>query len=212
MKKKLYFLLGLTLTIFYIFSILTVINILSYEEVKEETVFVVVEKIPEEETEEIQLTPEQEYLKRLEALDKIKNNKDWYIAYKNLNEEYKEIGEIESLYDVYDDEEILLLQKVVESECFGSDFDSKVHVASVVLNRVEDERFPDTLKEVVTQPNQFCYCKNIISEDTKLACEYAFEISNEADECLWFHSMNKTQKFSGGEYVFTDNVNHHFYK
>lgn len=43
------------------------------------------------------------------------------------------------------------LLKIVEAEATGGDVMSKMMVASVVLNRVRDPRFPDTISEVVWQ-------------------------------------------------------------
>ncbi|WP_240035340.1 cell wall hydrolase [Neobacillus notoginsengisoli] len=48
-----------------------------------------------------------------------------------------------------------LLAKLVHAEAKGEPFKGKVAVAEVVLNRVESEGFPDTVKEVIYQENQF---------------------------------------------------------
>ncbi len=52
------------------------------------------------------------------------------------------------------DEYYTLLQ-IVEAEATGGDVMSKMMVAGVVLNRVKDSRFPDTISEVVWQDEQF---------------------------------------------------------
>lgn len=43
------------------------------------------------------------------------------------------------------------LLQIVEAEATGGDLKSKILIADVVLNRVEDSRFPDTIYEVVWQ-------------------------------------------------------------
>lgn len=48
-------------------------------------------------------------------------------------------------------EEYEILLRIVEAEAGGEDEDGKLLVANVVLNRVNDEAFPDTVKEVVFQ-------------------------------------------------------------
>lgn len=48
-------------------------------------------------------------------------------------------------------EEYEILLRIVEAEAGGEDEDGKLLVANVVLNRVKDEAFPDTVKEVVFQ-------------------------------------------------------------
>lgn len=52
------------------------------------------------------------------------------------------------------DEYYTLLQ-IVEAEATGGDIISKMMVAGVVLNRVKDSHFPDTIYEVVWQEEQF---------------------------------------------------------
>ncbi len=52
------------------------------------------------------------------------------------------------------DEYYTLLQ-IVEAEATGGDVTSKMMVAGVVLNRVRDSHFPDTIYEVVWQKSQF---------------------------------------------------------
>lgn len=37
----------------------------------------------------------------------------------------------------------------------------QIAVASVILNRVEHKKFPDTIQGVITQPHQFSYLKNM---------------------------------------------------
>ncbi len=57
----------------------------------------------------------------------------------------------------YTNEELDLLARVIWCEA-GSDWLTDEHqkaVASVVVNRVNDDRFPNTIKEVVYQPGQY---------------------------------------------------------
>lgn len=51
-----------------------------------------------------------------------------------------------------EDYEVLL--RIVEAEAGGEDIEGKMLVAGVVLNRVEHEDFPDTVKEVVFQKSE----------------------------------------------------------
>ena len=43
------------------------------------------------------------------------------------------------------------LLQIVEAEATGGDIKSKILIANVVLNRVKDSRFPDTIYDVVWQ-------------------------------------------------------------
>ncbi len=55
--------------------------------------------------------------------------------------------------------ELEILARIVKGETPASaPYDGQVAVAAVVLNRVRDPRFPDTVEAVAHQPNQFdCY-------------------------------------------------------
>lgn len=48
-----------------------------------------------------------------------------------------------------------LLARLVHSEAEGEPFEGQVAVASVVLNRLKDPRFPDTLRDVIYEKNAF---------------------------------------------------------
>ncbi len=191
---------------------------------KAEMIDVVIEEVQYEATpisyeiEEVEIDLEsiriQNYYKSLSSIDEIKTTSkmDWFIAYKKLNEQYSDLISYPNIYEAFSEEDIQYLQRMVETETHGADFESKTHVAAVALSRVINERFPDTLTKVITKPNQFCYGRKNISESTILACEYAYEIGTEVDGCLFFHSGAWKEKFNGADYVTTDKVGHKFYR
>ena len=53
------------------------------------------------------------------------------------------------------EDDLYILAHVICGECEGYCRDMKLSVGSVVLNRVSDPRFPDTIAEVVFQPGQY---------------------------------------------------------
>ena len=55
----------------------------------------------------------------------------------------------------WSEEESYLLVKLAMAEAESEDTEGKALVMLVVLNRVCDEEFPDTVKEVIYQPGQF---------------------------------------------------------
>lgn len=57
----------------------------------------------------------------------------------------------------YTDEELELLALVIYQEAGGDDCsdDTRLKVGTVVMNRVEDDRFPDTIRDVVLQRAQY---------------------------------------------------------
>ena len=147
----------------------------------------------------------------MNAVDQIEDPMERYIAYMEVCENYKDwVGMPITIYDVYTEDEIYLLQRLVETETHGADFMSKVHVAEVVLNRIDNARWPDTMEGVITQANQFAYSRTNITESTKYAVEYAFMFEDETGGALSFHSNAKTDTF--GRYVFyMSDGNHNFY-
>ena len=150
----------------------------------------------------------------LERLESIEDNKEWFVAYKDLIAQYVIWCEPpQTIHDVFTEEEINLICRVVETETYQRNFDCKANVASVVLNRYSSGRFGDTITEVVTKPYQFAYVRTKITEETLLAVEYAFEIGDTTQGALFFNSFkDKRETFCGADYIFSDDAVHHFYK
>ena len=174
----------------------------------------VIEEIVIEEPIVVEVPPTREQLmvEDFEALSKIEDKKDWYLAYKGFLEDYPEFDRGSTLYDRYNDEEIYMMQRVIETEVYGCDFDAKANVASVILNRIEgDNNFPNDAITVCTSPGQFVYSRKQISEDTKLALEYAAEIEDTTNGALYFNSMSPMDSWNGRTRIFTDHVGHSFY-
>ncbi len=90
------------------------------------------------------------------------------------------------------------LLRIVQAEAGCEDLEGKMLVAGVVLNRVADERFPDSVTEVVLQKEggiyQFSpvangtYQKVKISEETKEAVERVLNGENLTEGALYFAS------------------------
>lgn len=57
-------------------------------------------------------------------------------------------------------DELLLLSRLIAGEARGESYEGQVAVAAVVINRVKDERFPNTIKDVIYQKNAFSVVKN----------------------------------------------------
>lgn len=173
------------------------------------------EVIVEEVVEETAVEPptrEQLMFEEWDALSEIEGKKEWFLAYKEFIEKYPEYDRPQSLYEKYTDEEIYIMQRVIETEVYGKDFEAKANVASVILNRVEGENnFSDDPMVVCTSPGQFVYSRKQISEDTKLALEYAEEVEDTTNGALYFNSMAPMDSWNGRERKFTDHVGHSFY-
>ena len=55
----------------------------------------------------------------------------------------------------YSDDDIWYLSRVIQAESGYCQKEMMEGVGSVVLNRRDDDRFPDTIKEVIEQPGQY---------------------------------------------------------
>ena len=103
--------------------------------------------------------------------------------------------------------------KCIETEAHEASFESKVNVASVILNRVEHDMFPTDPIEIVTGENQFYYGRNNIEESTVYALLYSFIIEDPTNGCIAFRSdLSVTKEWNGWTKQFTDESGHTFYK
>ncbi len=96
------------------------------------------------------------------------------------------------------EEDYSILLRIVEAEAGGEDEDGKLLVANVVLNRVNSEKFPDSVSEVVLQESkgvtQFSpvatgsIWKVKVSEETYEAVERALAGEDISQGALYFAS------------------------
>lgn len=104
----------------------------------------------------------------------------------------------------FSDEEIEVLQRIVEAEAGCEDEDGKLLVANVVLNRVKDEAFPDTISGVVFQKDggvtQFSPVASgsiyqvEVSEETAAAVNRALEGEDISEGALYFAARKYASK------------------
>lgn len=77
-------------------------------------------------------------------------------------------------------DDLLLLSKVVASEARGESYEGQIAVAAVVINRVLDPRFPNTIRDVVYQRNAFS-----VVNDGSINMDPTESASNAAQEALY---------------------------
>lgn len=109
------------------------------------------------------------------------------------------------------DQEIELIALVTMAEAEGESEEGKRLVIDTILNRVDHERFPDSIEEVIYQPSQFssmwngrvdrCYVDEAICE---LVRE---EIENRTNDEVMFFTAGRYSKY--GEPMFIEG-NHYF--
>ena len=163
---------------------------------------------------------EQEMYDEMIRVAYIEDRKEWFIEYKKLFDKYPEfLAKQESIYDVYSDAELEKLFRTVEAEATGGTFQDKVNVAVTIFNRINHEEFGSTIDEVIT-PDQFSpfmdgrYYEVTVTENTILACEYAYIFRIIEHDALYFDRTNgNSWAHRNREEVEVDGDNaHRFYK
>ena len=117
------------------------------------------------------------------------------------------------------DEEIEMLKYIVQQEAGSGSYKHKCIITNVILNRVEDSRFPNTVKEVLLQKNQFSSVWNYYQkkrepdESTERAVNDVLNgrVEDESNGSLFFHSMKSDGWFSSLSFVM-EMEGHRFFK
>lgn len=103
------------------------------------------------------------------------------------------------------DKECRILSEAVLYEARGETEQCQRYVASVVVNRVNDKRFPDTVEEVIKQPKQFSYLNDYHRQKTptpksvEVSRKIAYETLHEGKvvgDFLWYHANRVRPKWS----------------
>ena len=131
------------------------------------------------------------------------------INIKSLKQNKKEVINITN-------EDLLLLSKLVTGEARGESYEGQVAVAAVVINRVKDPRFPNSIKDVIYQKNAFSVVNDgsINMQPTESAYNAAIEALYGKDPtdkavffwnpdiatCKWIKTLNPYLKI--GNHVF----------
>lgn len=100
----------------------------------------------------------------------------------------------------YTDEDVLWLARIVDVEARDGSVIKKIAVANVVLNRVKDERFPNTVYDVIYASGQFPpahksgFATSEPSMNSFIAVKRALEGENNVETCLYFNNRPFSSK------------------
>lgn len=91
------------------------------------------------------------------------------------------------------DSDVYLMSQVVFAESGAEPYSGKVAVASVILNRLKDPRFPKTIEGIIKQKNAFSCISNgkinvIPNEDSYRAVLDALKGSDPTDKAVFFYN------------------------
>lgn len=135
---------------------------------------------------------------------------EWFRKYQILADKYDK--DRDKLECIFSEEEIQLMWQVIETETYDATFIQKVNVANVLLNRFQSLDFSYmNMIEVITEENQFTYYRTKITQSTKDALTFAFEVRDTTNGCISFRSDKRVDIWHGWEYAMYDGA-HWFYK
>ncbi|TFB24046.1 LysM peptidoglycan-binding domain-containing protein [Filobacillus milosensis] len=129
----------------------------------------------------------QKYDVPLEALQRTNNKYD----------DYLKIGETLTIPTAVSNIDKGLLARLVQAEAKGESYAGKVAVATVVLNRVDSNQFPNSVKEVIYEkagghyaftPVKNGQIKLPASQEAKQAVEEALEFRGKGNGSLYFYN------------------------
>ncbi|MGM9922915.1 MAG: cell wall hydrolase [Bacillus sp. (in: firmicutes)] len=123
-------------------------------------------------------------LEDLKEKNKIENNKI-------------EAGTVLTLPKTLTSQEKDLMARLVQAEAKGEPYQGKVAVANVVLNRVESEKFPDTIGKVINAKGQFTpvangAIKKPASKESKKAVNEAIALKEKGTDATFFYNPKLT--------------------
>ncbi len=112
----------------------------------------------------------------------------------------------------YTDEELDLVARVIAHEAGYESFLGKLAVGSVIVGRVKDSRFPDTVSGVIYQKNQFPGATNATpGESSILAARLTLEGTNVVPGAYWVNGKGKACWASRKKDLLYTIGNHAFY-
>jgi N-acetylmuramoyl-L-alanine amidase len=113
--------------------------------------------------------------------------------------------------------ELSMLARVIYAEARGEDYKGQIAVGAVVMNRLQSPKFPNSLKEVIMEPNAFSAVKDgqywlIPNQAAFKAAKAAvkgidptgnalFYFNPDVSKSVWFKSRTATKKI--GNHLFT---------
>lgn len=121
------------------------------------------------------------------------------------------------LAPAYDELDQVWLARIVNVESRGQSMENKLATANVVLNRVKDPAFPDSIYEVIFEVNSHVqfppahkagFSSSVPTEESLQAARRALLGENNIEDCLffnnrpWSHMTDRLYKVMEGEYYY----------
>lgn len=106
------------------------------------------------------------------------------------------VGEPISPEAPYSEEDLYWMSRIITAEARGESFDGQIAVGNVIMNRVNDDYYPDTVYGVIFDGIQFTPAVtgaiyNTPTEQCILAAKLALEGARTVDDCRYFSATTK---------------------
>lgn len=119
---------------------------------------------------------------------------------------------LESGETFYNAADLDLIARVVQHESGNQPLAGKIGVANVILNRVKFSQFPNTVKGVLFQKNQFTGATNATPKaEAVIAAKLALDGANTVGSACWFNGVGKSFWASKHKSLIVTIGNHSFY-
>ncbi|MBP1736857.1 MAG: copper amine oxidase [Oscillospiraceae bacterium] len=126
-------------------------------------------------------------------------------------------GTIESGDTYYRSDDVYWLSHIINAESGNQPLAGKIAVGNVILNRVSDSRFPDTIYEVIFQKNQFTPASSGSvnrdpNADSIIAAKLCLDGAMVLSSAYWFNSVQLTSSWASTHKTYVATIgNHNFY-
>ena len=123
-----------------------------------------------------------------------KENKPVSVVYVEIEPRNFGVNEPQSMYDKLTDEEINLIEVVIQHEVGGLSAEYKRLIAELIYNRIISSEFPDSVREVLYQRNQFCgieswyYPDYPVAEETKQIVKEVFSSPETSHQATYYYN------------------------
>lgn len=119
---------------------------------------------------------------------------------------------LESGDTFYNAQDLDLIARVVQHESGNQPLEGKIGVANVILNRVKFPQFPNTVRGVLDQKNQFPGATNATPKaQAVIAAKLAMDGANTVGDACWFNGVGKPCWASKNKALIAVIGNHAFY-
>lgn len=164
------------------------------------------------------LNGEVAHIPKVEEVEEVEQIQEDVTTYNEVFEEFQQFQQFNPI--AINNDERYWLEKLVEAESSNEPYEGKVAVANVILNRVLDNEFPNTVDGVIKQPGQYSpwvdgsIYERTASNSTKIAVQEVFDQGRRviSEDTVYFVSTHSNENWINTTRTYVTTIgNHDFY-